>query len=75
METKEDVLTRFGAVAVDAIEVYKDIFRIGEGAIQKKNEAAGAYKTNPLGLYTDDFKHFRYRIIFGDTFEEDLQEL
>ena len=75
METKEDVLTRFGAVAVDAIEVYKDIFRIGEGAIQKKNETAGAYKTNPLGLYTDDFKHFSYRIMFEDTFEEDLQEL
>ena len=72
----EDVLKKWGGVEVTAMEVYRDIFHLGENDIQKEGEAKGAYKSNPLGYYkneNEDKGH--YRIMFDDTFEEVLKEL
>lgn len=73
-QTLEEVLVEYGGVEVEPIEVYRDIFRLGEGLIQKKGERGG-FKTNPVGVYTDDFKVFKHRIMLEDTFEDDLKEL
>ena len=33
-----DVIERYGGKKIDPLDVYKDIFRIGEGFIQKEYE-------------------------------------
>lgn len=71
-----DVIKEHGGVEVDAMTVYRDMFRLGDGLIQKCNEPSGEFKSNPIGY----FRNFgqskgQYRILFDDTFEETLQEL
>lgn len=60
------------------MDVYSDIFRLGEGQIQKIGEDVERknLKSNPLGYWkniTAEKGHFR--IMFEDTFEETLKEL
>ncbi len=72
----EDVLKQYGGEEVDAFTVYKDIFFIGRGMIQRENEPPGQHKANPLGYYRrkgEEKGH--YRILFEDTFEKTLKEL
>lgn len=68
-----EALARFDAYEVPAIEVYSDIFRLGEGFIQRENELSGLHKANPiiLGEFSGKMKR---RILFEDTFEETLRE-
>lgn len=42
-----DVIERYGGKKIDPLDVYKDIFRIGEGFIQKEYEKGG-FKANPI---------------------------
>lgn len=71
----EDVLTEWGAYEVTPLEVYTDMFKLGEGYIQRSDEPAGEFKANPLIYYrNDDAKSGHYRILFEDTFEETLKE-
>ena len=71
----QDVLLDWGAVEVAPIEMYKDIFRLGEGYLQKEGEDPGEYKANPIALCrSSEGKMFR-RIMFEDTFEDTLEEL
>lgn len=72
----QDIIKGYNGVEVPALEVYKDIFRIGEGYIQKFNDDSHNLKANPLGYYRNkgDSKG-HYRVFFEDTFEETLQEL
>ena len=72
----QDIIKDYNGVEVPALEVYKDIFRIGEGYIQKFNDDSHNMKANPLGYYRNkgDSKG-HYRVFFEDTFEETLQEL
>lgn len=72
----QDIIKGYNGVEVPALEVYKDIFRIGEGYIQKFNDDSHNMKANPLGYYRNkgDSKG-HYRVFFEDTFEETLQEL
>ena len=37
-----DVIESYGGEKVDPLDVYKDIFRIGEGFIQKEFEDSGS---------------------------------
>lgn len=72
----QDVLSKWGAYEVTPMEVYTDVFKLGEGYIQRSDEPAGEYKSNPVGYYRNknaDKGHFR--VLFEDTFEEVLQEL
>lgn len=72
----EDILKQWGGYEVSAMEVYTDMFRLGEGYIQKDGEPKGKFKANPVAYYTNDSKgKGRYRIMFEDTFEEVLKEL
>lgn len=50
----EDILKKYGGVEVSAMEVYSDIFHLGENEIQKHDEEKGAYKSNPLWYWKND---------------------
>lgn len=72
----EDVLKDWGAYEVDAMEVYSDIFHLGEGYIQKRDAEVGNMKANPLGYWKNyDSNKGHYRVFFEDTFEDTLKEL
>ena len=40
-----DVIKKYGGEKMDPLDVYKDIFRIGEGFIQKEYEDSGSFCT------------------------------
>ena len=65
-----DVIERYGGMKIDPLDVYKDIFRIGEGFIQKEYEK-GSFKANPIAYYKNENEdHGHFRIMFEDKFEE-----
>lgn len=66
-----DVIVKYGGVKVEPLEVYKDIFKIGEGYIQRENEPRGSYKANPIAYFKNEGeKNGHFRIMFEDKFEE-----
>jgi len=72
----EDILKRYGATEVDAMTVYRDIFSLGDGLIQRDGEPRGEFKANPIGYFRNKGKaKGHYRIFFDDTFEDTLKEL
>ncbi len=72
----EDVIKRYGGVEVSAMDVYTDMFNLGENEIQRDGEKPGAFKSNPIGYWKNsDKQKGHYRIMFDDTFEETLKEL
>ena len=72
----DDIIKKWGGLEVSPMEVYTDIFHLGEGAIQKHGEKKGEFKTNPLGYKKNDKdSKGNYRIFFEDTFEKTLEEL
>lgn len=72
----DDVIREWGGVEVSPLQVYTEMFCLGENVIQKNGEKSGEFKTNPLGYWKNnkDSKG-HYRILFDDTFEETLHEL
>ena len=71
----EDIIRQYGGVEVEPMEVYSDIFHLGEGLIQKKNEPKGQFKANPIAYWkNNNHEKGHYRILFEDTFEETLKE-
>lgn len=72
----EDVIKSYGGVEVSAMDVYTDIFNLGQNEIQRDGEEPGAFKSNPVGYWKNsDRQKGHYRIMFDDTFEETLKEL
>lgn len=71
----ENVLAEWGAVAVSPMELYRDMFHLGDGCIQRDGEPSGSFKTNPIiiGKPVGSERVCR-RIMFEDTFEELLSE-
>lgn len=71
------VLQEYGGNEVQAYDMYADIFRIGDGYIQKcgADIESRNIKGNPI-MYckNDKATSGRYRILFEDTFKETLQE-
>lgn len=68
---KDRVLIKSGFTEVTAIEMYTDIFKLGQHYIQTCNEPAGLFKTNPIAI-VDDGHATRQVIMFEDQFEERL---
>ena len=69
-----DVIESYGGEKVDPLDVYKDIFRIGEGFIQKEYEDSESFKANPIAYYKNENEdHGHFRIMFEDKFEEIYQ--
>lgn len=72
----EDVIKGYGGEEVDALTVYRDMFSLGYGLIQRNGEESGEFKANPIGYYRiKGKKKGHYRIFFDDTFEDTLKEL
>lgn len=81
----EKVLQDFGLEKVSSIDVFEDIFKIGEGFLQNANEPSGLFKANPVGWFSDGKTYkdkngkikqsWKYRIFFEDTYADVLQEL
>ena len=46
-----DVIERYGGKKMDPLDVYKDIFRIGEGFIQKEYEDSGILEETLIFLF------------------------
>ena len=71
-----DILKAWEFTEVSAMEVYRDIFRFGEGYIQRTDGPADKYIANPIGYWKNDSdEHGHFRVLFEDTFEETLREL
>ena len=50
----EEIIRKWGGHEVSAMQVYTDLFGLGEGLIQRQDEEAGAFKSNPLGYWKND---------------------
>lgn len=70
---KDKVLERAGLIEVSAIEMYTDIFRLGEGWIQQCNEEPGLRKTNPIAVVAKE-GYNRKIIMFEDQFNDWLEK-
>ena len=71
-----DVLKEWGASEVTAMDVYSDMFHLGEGLIQKSGSESQNGKSNPLGYWkSSGAQKGHYRILFDDTFEETAQAI
>lgn len=70
---KDRILKRAGFTEVTALEMYTDIFKLGQHYIQVCNEPAGLFKTNPIAII-DDGHSTRQVIMFEDQFEQCLNE-
>ena len=72
----QDVIEKWGGKEVTPLEVYTDIFKLGEGYIQRYNQESSNLKANPLGYWkSDTSKTGHYRVFFEDTFAETLEEM
>lgn len=72
----EEVLLEYGGKEVSAMDVYKTMFKLGEGFIQIEDEEPGYYKTNPIAYWKNESdKKGHFRIMFEDTFKNTLIEL
>lgn len=71
----EAVLREWGGVEVSAMDLYTDMFYLGEGQIQRNGEAGGEFKANPIGYWKTGQAKGHYRIMFEDDFELMLHEL
>lgn len=58
---------------VSAMELYSDVFWLGDGEIQTSTEAPGSFKTNPI-IIGHDGKRMHRHIMFEDTFEQTLTQ-
>lgn len=63
----------WGAESCSAMDLYRFVFRLGKGFIQREWEPPGAHKANPLILGGNGGRMHR-KILFDDTFEETLRE-
>lgn len=69
----DSVLESYGASEVSALDVYGDIFKLGEGFVQRSGDGAGEHKANPIVLGSFGGV-VRRRILLEDTFEATLAE-
>lgn len=71
--TLEGVLSTWGATPEDSMELYTDVFRLGQGFVQADGEEPGRFKTNPI-ILGGVGKRVHRKIMFEDTFETTLTE-
>lgn len=71
----EKVIKNWNGYRVSAYDMYSDIFKLGEGYIQKENDTSNDMKANPIIYFkNNDEKQGHYRIMFEDTFRDTLRE-
>lgn len=47
----DEIIKKWGGHEVSAMQVYTDLFGLGEGLIQRQDEEPGEFKSNPLGYW------------------------
>ena len=79
MITAQEVIENLDLQELTPEEAYSWIFQLGEKGsdyIQRKNQDNNEFKANPIGYFKyDDREHGEYRILFKDTFFEELKKL
>lgn len=71
-----NAIKKYGGTGFSAIDLYADMFQFEDEYIQTEFEQSGSFKANPLGYgKNDESKTGNYRIMFRDTFEEQLKYL
>lgn len=50
LEELQKVITDYGGEQVSALEVYTDIFKLGDGLLEHEGDKSGKFKTNPIGF-------------------------
>lgn len=73
MKNLQKVLEVWGCSEVAPMDLYTNIFRLGDGLIQKRGEPSGLYKTNPIIVGHNGSFPVK-RIMFEDEFESLLTE-
>ena len=71
-----EVVKKWGGVEEAPMDLYNDVFRLGDGFIQRSGEAPGRFKANPLiiGHSGGEGGRMHRKIMFEDTFAETLAE-
>lgn len=71
-----EVIEKWGGVPEEPMDLYADLFRLGEGAIQREGEPPGSFKANPLiiGHSGGEGGRMHRKIMFEDTFADTLAE-
>lgn len=71
-----DVIARWGGVEEAPMDLYTDLFRLGESLIQSEGEEPGRFKANPLivGHSGGEGGRMHRKIMFEDTFADTLAE-
>lgn len=71
-----DVIAKWGGVEETPMDLYTDLFGLGEGLIQAEGEEPGRFKANPLiiGHSGGEGGRMHRKIMFEDTFAETLAE-
>lgn len=71
-----DIVEQWNGILVSPMDVYRDMFKLGDGELQKKGEKPGQYKANPIAYFRNSAEERgHFRIMFEDTFEDTLAEL
>lgn len=71
-----EIVKKWGGHSETPMELYTDVFKLGEGYIQAEGEPPGRFKANPLiiGHSGGDGGRMHRKIMFEDTFAETLAE-
>lgn len=71
-----EIIERYGGREEAPMELYTDVFHLGEGLIQREGEPPGEFKANPLiiGHSGGEGGRMHRKIMFEDTFAETLAE-
>ena len=46
-----DIVEQWNGILVSPMDVYRDMFKLGDGELQKKGEKPGQYKANPIAYF------------------------
>lgn len=70
------IVEKWGGSQVRPMELYADLFRLGEGLLQREGEPPGLFKANPVivGHSGGEGGRMHRKIMFEDTFAETLAE-
>lgn len=71
-----ELVGEWGGAAESPMDLYADVFRLGEGFIQREGEPPGSFKANPIIIGHSGGKNGRMhrKIMFEDTFADTLAE-
>lgn len=67
------VCKEWGGASETPMDLYSDVFKLGDGWLQRDGEAPGQFKANPIAIGSSGGRMHR-KILFEDTFSDVLSE-